>query len=185
MKPLHLLNCSAAALMLTALSVHARNVTSPDGRFAVRAEAEILLIDSAGEPLLTLIRNTAADTRVEVAWSTDSRRVVIVENTARSCDIIAAYQDAGVWHKTIELDSDQAALIRQAQLDVGGRLVSEQQTLGQWVSETAVQVHGTMTFSSGHHVAYQYVLEFGTGPGRLDRGGYEEGVIRGVRYQLH
>jgi hypothetical protein len=32
---------------------------------------------------------------------------------------------------------------------------------------------------------YRHQLrEFGPGPGRLDRGGYQEGVIKGVRYRL-
>jgi hypothetical protein len=171
----------AAAGML-AVSSEGKDVRSPDGRFAVRAEASISLVDSRGDQILTLVRDTTGDAKVEVAWSPDSRHVVVVENGERvGSGIVAAWKD-DVWHKTIELDSDAGALIQAQQARFHGRLVSEHRKLAGWVTPSEVAVQGDMTFSSGGQYHYGYTLAFRPGPGRLDRGGYEEGELVGKDY---
>src|SRR5260370_16290734 len=176
--------CAAGALLLNALSSQARNIPSPDGRFAIRAESAIELLDSAGKPMLDLNKHTAGDTKVEVAWSADSRRLAIVETSGRGSDIVAAWRDGEVWHKTIEMDADQAGMIQQAQREFGGRLVSERRTLGSWISGNAVKVHGEMTFTGGRKCAFAYTLEFGHGPIHLSRAGYEDGAVVGTQFQI-
>jgi hypothetical protein len=175
---------AAAVLLLAAFPSQARNINSPDHKFAIKADSTIELVDSSGQTILVLSKNTVGAKRVEIAWSPDSSKVAMAEDFARGSAIFAAWFDGVAWHKTLQSDSDQAGIVSLAQGQLGGRLVSEERTFGGWISSDALQVKGSMAFSSGKRVPYEYVLEFGSGPGRLDRGGYEEGVIRGVRYQL-
>ena len=177
----HTLSGAAAALLLTAFSSSARDLRSPDGRFAVRAESAISLIDSSGEQILTLARNTAGDTKVEVAWSPDSRRVIVVESSQRGSGIVAAWRDE-TWHKTLEMDEDQAGIVQQKQMQFGGRLIAEHRKLAGWITPTEVQVKGEMMFIGGRKYDYGYTLAFKPGPGRLDPGGYEEGELIGKDY---
>ena len=171
----------AAASILLAVATQAKDVRSPDGRFAVRAEATISLVDASGTSILTLVRDTSGDAKVEVAWSPDSHHVVVVENSMRGSGIVAAWKDEA-WHKTIELDQDQAGIVQAEQVQFHGRLVAEHRKLAGWISPIEVAVKGEMTFSSGGKYAYGYTLVFRRGPGRLDRGGYEEGELVGKDY---
>ena len=172
----------AAASIFLAVASQAKDVRSPDGRFAVRAEATILLVDASGASILTLVRDTSGDAKVEVAWSPDSQHVVVVENDVRGSGIVAAWKDQA-WHKTIELDQDQAGIVQAEQTQLHGRLVAEHRKLTGWISPSEVAVKGEMTFSSGGKYAYGYTLVFRPGPGRLDRGGYEEGELIGKDYR--
>jgi hypothetical protein len=171
----------AAASLLLAVASQAKDVRSPDGRFAVRAEATISLVDASGASILTLVRDTSGDAKVEVAWSPDSHHVVVVENSARGSGIVAAWKDEA-WHKTIELDQDQAGIIQAQQAKFHGRLVAEHRKLDGWKSPSEVLVQGDMNFSSGGNYHYGYTLAFRQVPGRLDRGGYEEGQLIGKDY---
>jgi hypothetical protein len=172
----------AAASILLAVASQAKDVRSPDGRFAVRAEASISLVDSRGDQILTLVRDTTGDAKVEVAWSPDSRHVVVVENGERvGSGIVAAWKD-DVWHKTIENESQEGALIQAQQAKFHSRLVAEHRKLNGWISPSEVLVQGDMTFSSGGNYHYGYTLAFRQVPGRLDRGGYEEGQLIGKDY---
>jgi hypothetical protein len=172
----------AAASILLAVASQAKDVRSPDGRFAVRAEATISLVDASGTSILTLVRDTSGDAKVEVAWSPDSHHVVVVENSVRGSGIVAAWKDEA-WHKTIELDQDQAGVVQAEQAQFHGRLVAEHRKLSGWISPSEVAVKGEMTFSNGGKYTYGYTLVFRPGPGRLDRGGYEEGELIGKDYR--
>src|SRR5260370_28945540 len=152
------LSGAAAALLLTAFSSNARDLRSPDGRFAVRAESAISLIDSSGKQILTLVRNTAGDTKVEVAWSPDSRRVIVVESSQRGSGIVAAWRDE-TWHKTLEMDEDQAGIVQQKQMQFG-RLIAEHRKVAGWITPTEVQVKGEMMFSGGRQYDSGYPLTF-------------------------
>jgi hypothetical protein len=171
----------AAASILLAVASQAKDVRSPDGRFAVRAEATILLVDASGASILTLVRDTSGDAKAEVAWSPDSQHVVVVENSVRGSGIVAAWKDEG-WHKTIELDQDQAGIVQAEQAKFHSRLVSEHRKLAGWISPSEVAVRGELIFSSGGKYTYGYALVFRPGPGQLDRGGYEEGELIGKDY---
>jgi hypothetical protein len=106
---------TAAAMLVTA--AQAKGAHSPDRQVAICAEATISLVDSRGNEILMLERDTQGDQKVEVAWSPGSRHVVIVENGIRDSAITAAWKDE-VWHKTIEVDH---APIRKE----GDRLIGE------------------------------------------------------------
>jgi hypothetical protein len=179
----------------------AKDVVSPDGKYAVRAEETITLVDvNSGQTLLVLSKSTAEATRVEVAWAPDSRKVAMVEGWPRGSAVFAAWTDTpeqtlldqatssprpDVWHKTLQADADEKAIIHQAEQEFGGRLVSENRVLAGWLSPDAVRVKGEMHFSSGKRCAYQYTLHFLTNAvGHLDKGGYEEGVIVGRDHKL-
>jgi hypothetical protein len=176
MKKLPTLTC-AVAVVLSGTWSHGKDVKSPDGRFAVRAEAAISLVDSAGDQILSLVRDTTGDTKVEVAWSPDSRHVVVVENGARDSAIIGAWRDQA-WHKTIEVDEDHAPIRKD-----NGRVIAEHRKLAGWLTPSEVSVIGDMIFSGGRKYEYGYTLAFRPGPGRLDRGGYEEGELIGKDYR--
>ena len=164
---------TVAAGMLASAS-QAKDIHSPDGQFAIRAEATISLVDSRGNEILMLERDTQGDQKVEVAWSPDSRHVVIVENGIRDSAITAAWKNE-VWHKTIQVDH---APIRKE-----GQLIAEHRKLAGWLTPSEVAVNGEMTFSTGTKYHYAYTLAFRQVPGRLDRGGYEEGQIIGKDYR--
>jgi hypothetical protein len=174
---------TSAAVLCSALAAasQAKDVHSPDGQWAVRAEKAISLVDSGGQEILTLVRDTTGDVKVEVAWSPDSRHVVVVENAARGSGIVAAWRD-DAWHKTLQLDSQEGAFIDREQSRFHGRLVAEHRNLHGWVTPSAVLVEGDLAFSSGAKSRYGYTLEFRQVPGRLDRGGYEEGQLIGRDY---
>jgi hypothetical protein len=172
--------CAAASILLAAVS-EGKDVPSPDGQFAVRAEAGISLVDSRGDQILTLIPDTTGDAKIEVAWSPDSKHVVVVENGNRDSDIVAAWKDE-VWHKTIELYSDETKTIQAQQVRLYGRLVGEHQKFAGWISSSEETVIDEVTFSSGARYHYGYTLVFGPVSGRLDRGGYEEGELIGKDY---
>jgi hypothetical protein len=173
--------CAVAGILIT--SAPARNVVSPDKQFALKAEAALTIVDSSGQPVLTLVKDTAGDSKVEVQWSPDSKRIVVVETSGRGSDIVAAWRDGNVWHRTIELDADQSNMLMQAQ-NRFGRLVAEHRTLGSWVSQNAIKVNGVMIFGGGLKRSFTYILEFGHGPIHLSRGGYEDGAIVGRDFQL-
>jgi hypothetical protein len=177
MKKLSTLTC-AVAVILSGTWSQGKDVKSPDGRFAVRAEASITLVDSAGDQILSLVRDTIGDTKVEVAWSPDSRHVVVVENGARDSAIIGAWRDQ-VWHKTIEVDEDRAPIRKD-----NARVIAEHRKLAGWLTPSEVSVIGDMMFSNGGKYKYGYTLSFRPGPVRLDRGGYEEGAIVGHDYKI-
>jgi hypothetical protein len=188
------------AICVAAMS-DAKDIPSPDGKYAVRAEATISLIDvKSGQTLLVLSNDTAGAARVEVAWAPDSRKVAMVEDWPRGSAVFAAWTDTpeqtlldqatssprpDVWHKTLQADADEKAIIHQAEQEFGGRLVSENRVFAGWLSPDAIRVKGEMHFSSGKRCAYQYTLHFLTNVvGHLDKGGYEEGVIVGRDHKL-
>ena len=150
--------------------------------------------------MLVLSNNTAGAIRVEVAWAPDSRKVAMVEDWPRGSAVFAAWTDTpeqtlldrdvspprpDVWHKTLQADADEKAIIHQAEQEFGGRLVSENRVFAGWLSPDAIRVKGEMHFSSGKSCAYQYTLHFLTNAAsHLDKGGYEEGVIVGRDHKL-
>jgi hypothetical protein len=188
------------AMLVAALS-QAKDIPSPDGKYAIRAEEIITLVEvRSGQTLLVLSNNTAGATRVEVAWAPDSRKIVMVENYPRGSVVFGAWTDSpqqtpseqsmtahrpAVWHKTLQADADESAVIRRAEQECGGRLVSEKRVFAGWISSDAIRVKGEMQFTSGKHRPYEYTLQFLTNvTGHLDKGGYEEGVIVGSDHRL-
>jgi hypothetical protein len=173
MKKTPLLTYAAAAGLLV-VSSQAKDVRSPDGRYAIRAEQTISLIDVTGEEIFVLARDTSDDLKVEVAWSPDSRHVVVVENYRRGSVITGAWKDEA-WHKTLQVDHAPIA-------NGDGKLIAEHRQLAGWITPSEVAVKGDMTFSGGAHHHYGYTLAFRQVPGHLDRGGYEEGQLIGKDY---
>jgi hypothetical protein len=126
-----------AAMLIAALS-QARDIRSPDGKYAVRAEQTITLVDlQTGQTLLVLSDDTTGATRVEVAWAPDSRKVAMVEDYPRGSAVFAAWTDMpnptlldqamrsrpnrpAVWHKTLQADADERAIIHRAEQSSAG-----------------------------------------------------------------
>jgi hypothetical protein len=176
---------ACAALLLT-VSVRALQTASPDGQFEVKTgPSSIEVLNASGEPVLLLQKRTIGNPRVEVAWSPDGRRVVVAENFPCGSEVLAAWREGNVWHRGLEGDEGLEGLGRALQRQGLGRVVAEHRTLKGWVSPDALEVTGEMTLSGGRRVAYAYTLRFVSAPGHLDRGGYEEGVIKGTNYRLN
>ena len=130
---------------------------------------------------LTPRPDTTGDAKVEVAWSPDSQHVVVVENGERGISAIIGSLERRGWHKTIELDR-RRSMIQAQQARFHGRLVSEHRKLAGWITPSEVAVQGDMTSQAADKYHYGYTLAFRPGPGRLDRGGYEEGELVGKDY---
>jgi hypothetical protein len=135
------------AFTMPILSMQAKSITSPNGQFSVQTDGNIQLVAN-GQPFLMIVQSTRGDTNIQVAWNSDSRKVVIVENTSRGSGVVAAFTEDGInWKKTLEMDKDASELIRQAQAKVGGRLLSERRNLAGWISPNEIQVTGELVFS--------------------------------------
>jgi hypothetical protein len=191
----------AAALLIAALS-QARDVRSPDGRYAIRAEASISLVNAlSGETLLVLDKDASGESRVEVAWAPDSRKVAIVEDDARGSIVLGAWTDSpqatlldkafashpdspDLWHKTVQ-DDNEKGIFAEAQHRFGGRVVKESRVFAGWITNSSLRVKGEIHVSSGKSCAYQYVVQFHTNViGHLSKAGFEEGVLVGRDHQI-
>jgi Tol biopolymer transport system component len=183
-------------IVLSTSLCQARDVVSPDGNYAVRAQESITLVNvKTGQQLLVLTRNTQGVSRVEVAWSPDSRKVALIKDYPRGSEIIAAWaspstanlvgQSMEQWHKTLDTDEEAVPFTRRAEKEFSGRLTSENRVFKGWASSDAIRVQGTMHFASGKQCQYQYLLEFHPNAvTHLDRGGYEEGAIVGKDFTM-
>src|ERR1700682_5049731 len=197
MKTTHLI--AAASLLLSVVTSPARNVLSPDGNYAISTESSIRLLDLTDQPILVLAEDTTGATRVEVAWSPDSHKVVVIIDYPRGSAVLAAWTDSmrtmidkafsgnlqkvSPWHKTLELDQDAAGFIRLSEQKAGGRLVSENRVGQGWLSSGSYKIRGWMKFSSGRRLSYKYILEFRLNAvPQLDKGGFEEGELIGKGY---
>jgi hypothetical protein len=165
-------------------SLLAQKYPSPDQKWSVTTGQSVVLADSSGSPVLTIDNNAAAAHLVQVLWSPDSKRVVVVEDYGRGSGLLAAWFDGKTWDKTLQKDEDGAAAIKQAQGSAGGRLQAEARLAKSWIDEKSVLIQGELHFSNGNSRSYHYILEFTDQPGKRDKGGYLEGVIKGTHYEL-
>jgi hypothetical protein len=165
-------------------TLESKQIPAPDGSYSLEISNEVRVINSGGSSSLTLVSNLEGVQRVDAKWSPDSCRVVVVIGYTRGSGLEAAYLDGSGWHKTLQPDTDLPtdALARQA--GVSGRLVSQSCKLGDWLGPRRISVSGELIFSGQKKVPYGYTLVFTGGPGHLDRGGFEEGVIKGVEYHV-
>ena len=170
------------AWLLAALSARAETVASPDGRFSVQAGPTLEVVDAAGQQLILLDKDTARVRQLEVSWSPDSHRVVLLEKTDHGSVVLAAWQTGATWHKAFQTDPMPG--LTELVTRSGSRLVSERRTLGHWLSEQAITMEGELRFADGSRHAYRYTLEFVSRPTPLERGGDEEGAIIGTHYQF-
>jgi hypothetical protein len=161
-----------------------KRIPAPDGSYSLEIREEVQVVNSGGSPSLTLASNLEGVQRVDAKWSPDSCRVVVIISYTRGSGVEAAYLDGSGWHKALQPDTDlpTAGLARQA--GVSGRLVSQSCSLGDWLDPRRISVIGELTFSGQKKVPYGYTLIFTGEPGHLDRGGFEEGVIKGVEYHV-
>jgi hypothetical protein len=165
-------------------SLFAEKYPSPDQKWSVTTGQAVVLTDASGAPVLTIDNNAAAAHLVQALWAPDSKRVVIVEDYPRGSGVFAAWFDGKTWDKALQSDEDEAPAIKQAQGASGGRLQAEARLAKSWIDEKSVLIQGEFQFSSGNSREYHYILEFTDQPGKRDKGGYLEGVIKGTHYEL-
>lgn len=171
-----------AAWLLAALSARAETVALPDGRFSVQAGPGLDLVDAAGQRLILLDQDTSRVRQLEVSWSPDSQRVVLLEKTDRGSVVLAAWQAGAAWRKAFQTGPMPG--LTELVTRSGSHLVSERRTLGHWLSETAITMAGELRFADGSRHAYRYTLTFVPSPAPLNRGDDQEGAIIGTDYQF-
>jgi hypothetical protein len=133
-------------------------------------------------PLIPLEKDTSRVRQLEVSWSPDSHRVVLLEKTARGSVVLAAWQTGAAWRKAFQTDPMPG--LTELVTRSGSRLVSERRSLGHWLSEEAITMEGELRFADGSRHAYRYTLEFVARPTPLERGGGEEGALIGADYHF-
>jgi hypothetical protein len=156
----------------------ADTLPSPDGQYTLKTGQGIEITDSSGQPVLTLVDHLAGSDRLEVAWSADSKRVVVATNAGRGSAVLAAWHDGPAWHKTIEQEQDSARFVGWLKARVHSDIVSEHRELEGWTGPDALTVKCKVTFERGLSIQYQYLLTFTSSQVRLDRGGFEEGAVK-------
>jgi hypothetical protein len=170
-----------ASVALCSTPLYAKSFPSPDGRFKVDVGETVQVKGFLDDPLITLDTDTRTMQKASVTWSPDSTRVVVVESYGRGSAVFASWNDHGVWHKTLEPDSDFAAFYGPFHLL--GTPVKESRSPKGWATPEELVVDGELQFRGGQSLRYQYTLGFVAPSGKLDRGGYEEGVIKGHDFQ--
>ena len=161
-----------------------KQIPAPDGSYSLEISDEVRVVNSGGSPSLTLASNLEGVQRIDAKWSPDSRRVVVVISYTRGSGVEAAYLDGSGWHKALQPDTDLPTDELTRQAGVSGRLVSQSCRLGDWLDSQRIRVTGELIFSGQKKVPYGYTLAFTGEPGHLDRGGFEEGVIKGIEYHV-
>src|ERR1700756_5122465 len=161
-----------------------KQIPAPDGSYSLEISDEVRVVNSGRSPSLTLASNLEGVQRIDAKWSPDSRRVVVVISYTRGSGVEAAYLDGSGWHKALQPDTDLPTDELARQAGVSGRLVSQSCRLGAWLDSRGIRVTGELIFSGQKKVPYGYTLVFTGEPGHLDRGGFEEGVIKGVEYHV-
>jgi hypothetical protein len=161
-----------------------KQVPAPNGTCVLQISDAIKVVNSGETNSLTLASNLEGVQGVDAKWSSDSRRVVVVISYARGSGVEAAYLDGSGWHKALQADTDLPTDELARQAGVSGRLVSQSCRLGDWLDSRRITVTGQLIFSGQKKVAYGYTLVFTGEQGHLDRGGFEEGVIKGVEYHV-
>ena len=198
----------ATALLIAALC-HARDVRSPNGRYAIRTENSISLVDlESGSTLLVLDKDASGESRVEVAWAPNSMKVAIVEDNSRGSVVLGAWTDErsipadmasdpeflpgpsdvvgrpATWHKTIQ-DDNEKEIFSEAQRRFGGLVVAESRVLAGWISNDTIRVKGEIRLSNGKRCVYKYVAQFYPNVvGHLSKSGFKQGVLVGRNHQF-
>ena len=108
----------------------------------------------------------------------------MIEDYARGSAVCTAWFDGKTWDKSLQSDEDEAVAIKQAQGSNGVRLQAEARLAKSWIDEKNVLIEGEVHFSNGNSRGYHYIPEFTDQPGKRDKGGYLEGVIKGTQYEL-
>ena len=88
----------------------AQKYPSPDQKWSVTSGQSVILADASDTLVLTLNNNAAAAHLVQVLWSPDSKRVVVVEDYGRGSGLFAAWFDGKTWDKTLQKDEAGAAV---------------------------------------------------------------------------
>jgi hypothetical protein len=161
-----------------------KQIPAPDGAYVLEISEAIRVVNSGNSSSLTLATNLEGVHRVDAKWSPDSRRVVVVISYTRGSGVEAAYIDGSGWHKALQPDTDLPTDELTRQAGASGRLTSQSCRLGDWLDSRRIRVTGELIFSGQKKVPYEYTLVFTSEPGRLDRGGFEEGVIKGIEYRV-
>jgi hypothetical protein len=173
------------ALLFVTVSAHAKMIVAPDGRFELAIESNSITLTDAktATPLMPLAFDTSQDRGIDAVWSPDSTRVVVVENTARGSDVIAAFFKDGKWHKTAESDRSGAAFIHSVTERVGSKIKSEQRSIAGWIDADTARIKGLLHFADGQNVSYTYTDSFGGGgQRRTSVAGYDLGAIKSSGY---
>lgn len=138
-----------AILGALAITAQARDIWAPDKSALIEAGSSVALVD--GKTDLTLIHNANLAKKIEVSWSPDSKKVLVIESFARGSGVFGAYHDNYGWHKVSEPDSDMAKIAGES----NGGIIAESRSLKEWN-----EIQGDMTFRNGRCKRFKYSLRW-------------------------
>ena len=172
----------------------AKTVQSPDGTWNVATVLQddkpaIALFSAGGsQPETILDRDASYDTRVDVKWSDDSRRVFVLQHFPNGTGIDAAWFDGSKWHRTFEPDSDFAPLMALVDKEgLRGSYRSDTAELGKWISPDTIEVSGTLGYmgkKATYSIPYSYHLQIVLGSYGLNALGYDLGGLKASGYGI-
>jgi len=177
-----------ALAFVSQFSRAAKTVQSPDGSWNVATVLQddkraIALFRAGGsQPETILDRDASYDTRVDVKWSEDSRRVFVLQHFPNGTGIDAAWFDGSKWHRTFEPDNDFAPLMALVDKEgLKGSYRSDTAELGKWISPDTIEVSGTLGYmgkKAPYSIPYSYHLQIVPGSYGLNALGYDLGGLK-------
>ena len=169
-------------LFLSVGSGIAQNVASPDGQYVLTSGAAVK-IEEHGAAVFTVVDDMQGVKRLGVSWSPDSSRVVVAVDFVRGTYIYAAYLQDGSWQRALEVDPQSIYDDLAKQAGASGRAVKDLRAPGNWLDNRRLTINGKLTFSSQQQVAFDYTLTFTDAPTQLNRGGFNQGAIKGEDFR--
>lgn len=175
-------------IALVRFGTAAEQITSPDGRWTIRTTTgetnpAVAIFNTDGRPVAIIDRDTTGSKRVAAKWSSDSNKVVLLDQAPLGSGIIAAWFDGTNWHAAAEPDNDlrQAEALAKSQ-GLRGDVKAEQRELGDWISPDIVQIRGTLRYLGGKEFPYSYNLQIVPGYYSLNHGGLETGGLKAFHF---
>jgi hypothetical protein len=165
-------------LFLSVGSSSAQNLASPNGQYVLMSDTTVK-IEEHGAAIFTVVDDMQGVKRLGVSWSPDSSRVVVAVDFVRGTYIYAAYLQDGKWQRALELDPQSIYDDLAKQAGASGRVVKDLRVPGNWLDNRRLTINGKLTFSSQQQVGFNYTLTFTDAPTQLNRGGFNEGAIKG------
>jgi hypothetical protein len=171
------------------LAVMFSQAGSPDGKWRIQSVSQdkrpvIAICDAAGKPVVVIDRDINGSQGISAKWSGDSKGVVVLDQARLGSGISAAWFDGAKWHATVESDSDVDRAEELAKNHgAGGVVKAEDRTLGDWISQDTIQVHGMLHCLSGEKFSYSYDLQIVPGSYSLNRGGFETGGLKASNFR--
>lgn len=169
-----------ALLAFAALPAVASDFNSPNQRSSVQANDAVSVSDQ-GQTALVLDPQPQGVKSLDVSWSPDSTRVLVVENYPKGSAVIGAWKDAGGWHKSVQ---ESARVMKGIKGTAGVSVTTESRLVEDWPLSDCARVRWDVRFSNGTSIRYVYLLRFTPNLSPPNRGGFTPNALTAARYDL-